>query len=299
MSRNKALASMTGYARATGALAGARFAWEIRSVNGRGLDIRTRLPSGFDKLESELRQLAGEVLSRGSVTFSLSIERDSAGGEVFVNPQALATVLAAIEDLEHKIDAKRPSIDGILGLNGVLVQRDTSITLDQDEALFAAVLGAARRGLEDLVATRCQEGERIAAVLKERLDEIAALVAQAETHPARSREAILARLRQQVEDLMGMAGEIGEERLAQEALILATKADIREELDRLTAHVAAARALIEGGGPVGRKLDFLAQEFNREANTLCSKSNAVELTAIGLDLKATIDQLREQVQNIE
>lgn len=294
-----ALASMTGYARATGTVPGARFACEIRSVNGRGLDIRTRLPAGFDALETDLRQLAGRVLTRGSVTFTLSVERDGAGGEIFVNPQALATVLAAMDGLAQKIDADRPSLDGILALRGVLEQRETPASPEDEEVLNAEILGAAARGLDDLAATRRAEGERIALVLEERLDEIAELVERAETHPARSREAILARLREQLETLRGQFSEIGDDRLAQEALLLATKADIREELDRLTAHLAAARALIAGGGPVGRKLDFLAQEFNREANTLCSKSNAVELTAIGLDLKAAIDQLREQVQNIE
>jgi uncharacterized protein (TIGR00255 family) len=298
MSRNT-LASMTGYARATGTVPGARFTCEMRSVNGRGLDIRTRLPAGFDALEPDLRQLAGKVLSRGSLTFTLSVERDGAGGEVFVNPQALATVLAAIDGLAQKIDAERPSLDGILALRGVLEQREAPASPENEEALTGAILAAAARGLDDLAANRRQEGGRIAVVLEERLNEIAALVARAETHPARGREAIQARLREQLDALSGQLSEIGEDRLAQEALLLATKADIREELDRLTAHLAAARALIAGGGPVGRKLDFLAQEFNREANTLCSKSNAVELTAIGLDLKAAIDQLREQVQNIE
>lgn len=291
------LASMTGYARATGAVRGATFACEVKSVNGRGLDIRLRLAPGLDALESEIRQLVAKVLTRGSVTLNLSLERETAGGEIFVNQQALATVLAAIDQLKGQVYATPPSLDGILALRGVLEQRDQAQGA-YGEATQLGVLDAVSRALIDLAVARRQEGNQIAQVLRDRLDEIEALVARAETHPARSRDAILAKLRQQIATLSADTA-ISEDRLAQEALLLATKADIREELDRLTAHIAAARQLITSGGAAGRKLDFLAQEFNREANTLCSKSNAVELTAIGLDLKAAIDQLREQVQNIE
>ena len=295
---SQTLASMTGYARAAGAVPGASFLCEVKSVNGRGLDIRLRLAPGFDALESDIRQLIGKMVSRGSLTFNLSVERDGAGGDLLINRQALATVLAAIDELSGRIPAAPPSLDGILGLKGVLEQRDRPMPPDAEEALASAILDGASQALVDLVLARRQEGSQIAAVLLDRLDEIEALVQRAETHPARGRDVILARLRQQVADI---AADIAmpEERLAQEALLLATKADIREELDRLAAHISAARQLIRGGGAVGRRLDFLAQEFNREANTLCSKSNAVELTAIGLDLKAAIDQLREQVQNIE
>ncbi|WDQ97992.1 YicC family protein [Devosia sp. J2-20] len=289
---------MTGYARATGAVSGAAFTCEIKSVNSRGLDVRLRLAPGFDALESEIRQLIGKMISRGSITCSLSIERDGAGGHVLVNEQALATVLAAMSEMTGKIAASPPTLDGILGLKGVLEQRDKPMTAAAETALSTAIIEGVSQALVDLVLARRQEGGRIAAVLLERLQEIEDQIAQAEAHPARTREAILARLRQQVADLADDIS-IPEERLAQEALLLATKADIREELDRLTAHLTSARQLIAGGGAVGRRLDFLAQEFNREANTLCSKSNAVELTAIGLDLKASIDQLREQVQNIE
>ena len=295
---SQSLASMTGYARATGAVPGASFVCEVKSVNGRGLDIRLRLSPGFDALESDIRQLIGKMISRGSLTFNLTVERDGAGGDLLINRQALATVLAAVDELSGRIPAAPPSLDGILGLKGVLEQRDRPMSADAEEALVSAILDGASQALVDLVLARRLEGNQIAAVLLDRLDEIEALVRRAEVHPARGREAILARLRQQVAEIAADIA-IPEERLAQEALLLATKADIREELDRLVAHIAAARQLIRGGGAVGRRLDFLAQEFNREANTLCSKSNAVELTAIGLDLKAAIDQLREQVQNIE
>ena len=289
---------MTGYARATGAVPGASFTCEIKSVNSRGLDVRLRLAPGFDALESEIRQLIGKMVVRGSITCNLSIERDGAGGHVQVNEQALSTVLAALAELSGRIAAAPPSLDGILGLRGVLEQRDLPMTAQAEETLTAAIIDAVSQALVDLVVARRQEGSQIATVLLDRLREIEGLVAQAEVHPARSRDAILGRLRQQVATLAEDI-TLSDDRLAQDALLLATKADIREELDRLSAHLASARQLIDGGGAVGRRLDFLAQEFNREANTLCSKSNAVELTAIGLDLKAAIDQLREQVQNIE
>lgn len=292
------LASMTGYARASGSVGATSFVCEIKSVNGRGLDVRLRLAPGFDALESAIRQLFGKMLSRGSLTCNLAVDRAGSGGDLLVNQQALATVLAAIADLEGKVNASPPSLDGILALKGVLEQRDQPLDAEAEEALSTAIIAGVSQALLDLLLARRQEGGRVAAVLLERLDEIEALVARAEQHPARSREAILARIRQQLADLSADT-TISEDRLAQEALLLATKADIREELDRLVAHIASARQLITGGGPVGRRLDFLAQEFNREANTLCSKSNAVELTSIGLDLKAVIDQVREQVQNIE
>lgn len=295
---SQSLASMTGYARVAGRVPGASFACEVKSVNGRGLDIRLRLAPGLDALEGDIRQIVSKTFSRGSITFNLSVDRDGSGGEVVVNQQALQTVLAAIAELSGRVEAAKPSLDGILALRGVLEQRDHPLSPDDEEQLTAAILDGAKRALVQLAAARKHEGDQIAVVLLGQLDQIAALVARAENHPSRSRETILQRLRQQVAAIASDVA-MSEERLAQEALLLATKADIREELDRLGAHIDSARQLINGGGAVGRRLDFLAQEFNREANTLCSKANAVELTAIGLDLKATIDQLREQVQNIE
>jgi uncharacterized protein (TIGR00255 family) len=293
------LASMTGYARAGGGVPGISFQVEIKSVNARGLDMRMRLAPGLDALEGEIRRRIGKSISRGSITFTLSADREGEGGRVVINKQALGAVLAALEVLSTQVDAERPRLDGILGLKGVLEQHESPLATEEEEALHAAILTAVDNAIADLVAARRQEGAHLAAVLRDRIDEIAALTKAAELHPGRSRDAILERLRQQIADLAVTGIGLSEERLAQEALLLATKADIREELDRLGAHIASARQLIAGGGPVGRKLDFLSQEFNREANTLCSKSNAVELTGIGLDLKAVIDQLREQVQNIE
>lgn len=293
------LASMTGYARAAGALPGVAFAVELKSVNGRGLDLRLRLAPGFDGLESDIRRLVGKSITRGSLTVTLTVDREGAEGRVVVNHQALEAILDGFKWLETRVEARKPSLDGILALRGVLEQHETSLAPEEEEALIAAILLTVEQAITGLVIARRDEGERIAAILNERIDEIAALTKAAELHPGRSRDAMLARLRQQVADLSEANPTLSDERLAQEAVLLATKADIREELDRLAAHVAAARALVAGGGAVGRKLDFLSQEFNREANTLCSKSNDVALTAIGLDLKAVIDQLREQVQNIE
>ncbi len=290
---------MTGYARAQGSVPGVGFLIEIKSVNSRGLDIRMRLAPGYDSIEVELRRRIGKAITRGALTYTLNVEREGEGGKVVLNEQALAAVLAAMQRIEGAIEAGPPTLDGILNLKGVLEQHETPFAAGAGEALEAAILTATDRALADLVKARQEEGAHLGAILVERVDEIAALTKSAELHPGRGRDAILERLRQQIADLEAAGIGLPEERLAQEAMLLATKADIREELDRLTAHIASARQLLAAGGPVGRKLDFLAQEFNREANTLCSKSNAVELTGIGLDLKAVIDQLREQVQNIE
>ena len=293
------LASMTGYARAGGALPGIGFGIELKSVNGRGLDLRMRLAPGFDALESEIRRRIGKTITRGSLNVFLSVDREGEGGRVVINHQALEAVLEGLKWLETRVKADPPRLDGILALKGVLEQHQTPLSGDAEEALNSAILAAVDQAVAGLAASRLEEGARIADILIARIDEIAALTKAAERHPGRGRDAILARLRQQITELTEASPALTEERLVQEAMLLATKADIREELDRLGAHIAAARQLVAGGGPVGRKLDFLSQEFNREANTLCSKSNDVALTAIGLDLKAVIDQLREQVQNIE
>ncbi len=292
------LASMTGYGRAAASVPGADILVEIKSVNGRGLDLRMRLAPGFEQLEGEIRRRIGQAITRGSLTVTLGVEREGEGGRVVINHQALEAVIAGLEWLAPRVNAEPPRLDGLLALKGVIEQHQSPLSPEEEEQLHAAILGAVDTAAAALVASRREEGARIAAVLSERISEIEALAAAAERHPSRTREAMLVRLREQLAVLTD-AAPVAEERLAQEAMLLFTKADIREELDRLGAHVAAARQLLKAGGPVGRKLDFLSQEFNREANTLCSKSSDVGLTAIGLDLKAAIDQLREQVQNIE
>jgi uncharacterized protein (TIGR00255 family) len=294
-----ALSSMTGYARAQGGVPDITFSVEIKTVNSRGLDIRMRMTPGYDALEAEIRRRIGKAISRGSVTVNLNVEREGEGGRVVVNRQALDAVLDAIKEIGALTNSPRPTPDGILGLKGVLEQHDAPLDADAEERLGAAIYAAVDAALEDLRKARQAEGVHLKEILTGQVDEIARLRDAAAAHPGRSRDAILSRLKEQIDDLMASSTGFSEDRLVQEALLLATKADIREELDRLTAHVASARSLLAEGGPVGRKLDFLSQEFNREANTLCSKSNAVELTAIGLDLKAVIDQFREQVQNLE
>jgi uncharacterized protein (TIGR00255 family) len=296
---NKPLRSMTGYARAGGSAEGMSFEMELKSVNGRGLDIRLRLPPGLELFEPDIRQRLGERLSRGSVSLSASLQREAGSSEIVINQAALGAVLDALDALHGRIEADRPRLDGILALKGVLETREATLSPDAEAAFHDAFVSTLDKAIDALIRAREEEGQRIAGVLGDRLDEIETLARAAESHPSRSREAILARLGQQLADLMVAGLGLSEERLNQEAMLLATKADVREELDRLTAHIAAGRQLLAEGGPVGRRLDFLSQEFNREANTLCSKSNAVDLTAIGLDLKVAIDQLREQVQNIE
>jgi uncharacterized protein (TIGR00255 family) len=293
------LQSMTGYARAAGEVPGLAYLVEIKTVNARGLDMRMRFTPGYDALEPEIRRRVSKAVSRGSVTVNLNIDREGEGGPVVVNRQALETVLAAIKDIAVLTNSPRPTPDGILGLKGVLEQHDVPLAAETEEAFHAAVYASVDSALADLRAARQAEGEHLGRVLVDEVDEINRLRELAAGHPGRNRDGILARLKEQIADLMATGAGLSEDRLAQEAMLLATKADIREELDRLAAHVASAKALLTSGGPVGRKLDFLSQEFNREANTLCSKSNAVELTAIGLDLKAVIDQFREQVQNLE
>lgn len=292
-----ALSSMTGFARAERQAGTLRARVELKSVNGRGLDMRLRLSPGLDAVEIPLRQLLARELNRGSINLVASLDRAGASGSVRVNEQALASVIAALDLVRQQVTTAMPQPEGILALPGVLETDDGAGALDDAETT-ALILDCTADAIERLKAARLQEGASIAAVLLGQLDTIAMLVSSAETHPARSRAAIEARLREQL-DALAQDTALPQDRLAQEALLLATKADIQEELDRLRAHMEAARKLIAEGGPVGRRLDFLAQEFNREANTLCSKSNAVELTAIGLDLKAVIDQLREQIQNIE
>ena len=294
-----ALMSMTGYARAQGGVPGISFTVEIKSVNARGLDVRMRMTPGYDALEGDIRRRIAKALSRGSVTVNLNVDREGEGGRVVVNHEALSAVLGALTEIAGKVDARKPTLDGILGLKGVLEQHDAPLAADTEERLQAAIYEAVDQTLDDLRLSRRAEGVHLATILNGQIDEIARLRDLAAVHPTRSRDALLARLKEQIADLLSASTGLPEDRLVQEALLLATKADIREELDRLAAHVASARALLIEGGPVGRKLDFLSQELNREANTLCSKSNAADLTAIGLDLKAVIDQFREQVQNLE
>ena len=294
-----ALSSMTGFARSHGVCGSYAWAWEIKSVNGKGLDLRLRLPSGWDAVEPAVRARAAEVLSRGSNQAGLSVDRSGATPAVHVNTAVLEAVLAAARQLSRRVEASPPTLDGLLALKGVIEIGDAVESEEEKQSAEAAVTTGFAEAIAALADMRRHEGEALARVLVARLDQIAALTERAELVPGRRPEAIRARLAEQVAALLAQSDRFDPDRLHQEAILIATKADVREELDRLAAHVAQAKALIEQGGSVGRRLDFLAQELNRESNTLCAKSNDVELTNIGLELKAAVEQFREQVQNVE
>jgi uncharacterized protein (TIGR00255 family) len=292
-----ALSSMTGFARTHGVSGSYAWAWEIKAVNGKGLDLRLRLPAGWDAIESAVRARAAEALSRGSIQAGLNVERSGATPVVQVNTAVLDAVVAAARQLARRIEASPPTLDGLLSLKGVLEISD--VEESEEEKRSAAAIAGFADAIVALAEMRRHEGAALARVLAARLDEIAALAQRAELVPGRRPEAIRARLAEQVATLLAQSDRFDPDRLHQEAILIATKADVREELDRLAAHVAQAHLLVEQGGAIGRRLDFLAQELNREANTLCAKANDVELTNIGLELKAAVEQFREQVQNVE
>lgn len=290
---------MTAFARVAGTAGGWSFTWELRSVNGKGLDLRLRLPPGFEDLEVDLRNRATKAVSRGSITATLTANRHGERLVATVNENALATLLQAVQVTAQNLGTAQPSIDTLLTIKGIVEVSEVRESEAERREVMEAFLDAFDQALQDLKAMRSREGAALGVVLDERLTAISGLVASADELRERSVESIKARLATQVKMLMDTAAQFDPVRLHQEAVLAATKADVREELDRLNAHVDAARDLLGNGGPVGRKLDFLAQEFHREANTLCSKSNAVALTRIGLELKALVDQFREQVQNLE
>jgi uncharacterized protein (TIGR00255 family) len=294
-----ALSSMTGFARGQGVSGSYAWAWEIRSVNAKGLDVRLRWPPGWDAVDAPVRARAAELLARGAVNATLTVERSGAQPKVRVNEQVLAAVLATMQTLSGKIDAAAPRLDGILAIKGVVEVHDAEESETERRSAEVAVIDGFAETLVSLDEMRHHEGDVLGHVLTARLDEIAALVAQAEASPGRRPEAIRRRLQEQVASLLENSARFDPDRLHQEAIVLAAKADIREELDRLTAHVGQAKKLIGAGGAVGRRLDFLSQELNRETNTLCAKSNDIELTNIGLELKSLVEQFREQVQNLE
>lgn len=291
------LNSMTGFARADGSEKGVRWYWEVKSVNGRGLDVRVRLPQGHDQLEPKVREAAQKRFQRGSLTINLNAQRDAAAVEVRVNEAALAQVLRAVDEVRRLTGAPPPSADGLLALRGVLDVSEPDGSLDAEVA--AAMLVSLDAALDALGQSRAAEGQRLTAVLTAHIDEIERLTRQVQAAPSRTVEAIRARLSEQVAKLVDASPALDPARLHQEAVLLATRADVEEEIQRLMAHVGSARSLLSDGQPAGRKFDFLAQEFNREANTLTSKAIDMEVSRAGLALKTVIDQLREQVQNIE
>lgn len=296
--------SMTGFARTDGQLemhnSSWSWGWEIKSVNAKGFDCRCRLPKGFDDLENEVRSQLSSVFKRGNISVNLALERLGGSNQFQVNEDVLADVIEKMKLIHSQIPAATPpSLDGILAIKGVVETVESKLTDEDRSILMDAMEHDLGEAINGLLVMRHDEGNRMHKVISGHIKSIANLCHDAEKLVALHPKVIKERLVEQVKELLGQVPALSEERLAQEAAVLMTKADVREELDRLLAHIEAAEDLIAQGGPMGRRIDFLCQEFNREANTLCSKSFDVELTRIGLQLKATIEQLREQVQNIE
>jgi len=294
-----ALSSMTGFARSHGTSGPYTFEWELKSVNAKGLDFRMRLPAGWDDVELTARKRATELLSRGTVYANLNIKRSSTASSIRVNEDVLAAVVKIAGQLAGRIDAVAPSIDGLLSIKGIIEVAEPEADEAEEQAARIAVSAAFENALVNLVEMRKREGTTLGEILNQRLDQIEQLAAQAEKAPGRQPDAIRARLAEQIAALLEASDRFDSDRLNQEALLMATKADVREELDRIASHISQARDLLRKGGPVGRRLDFLAQEFNREVNTCCSKSNDLELTNTGLEMKNVVEQFREQVQNLE
>jgi uncharacterized protein (TIGR00255 family) len=288
---------MTGFARCQTHDECHSWSWELKSVNHRVLDVRCRLPHGLDALEPVLRRLVAERIERGSVTVVLTMRRTAGAAPVRLNRSLFDAVLGIAHEVESDRRLAPPRIDGLLALPGMIE------AVEDDEAALevrqAAVLASFRDGLALLAGARADEGARIGAVLEALLAEIAALADEAAASAAAQPAALRERLEAQISELLDARPALPEERLAQEVAVLAAKADVREEIDRLCAHVDAGSALLAEGGAIGRRLDFLCQELNREANTLCAKANDIALTRTGLALKAVIDRLREQAQNVE
>ncbi len=294
------ITSMTGFARLEGHEQACSWIWEAKSVNAKSLDVRCRMPGGFDTLEPQVRSIAQKKFKRGHINVTLVINWNNADGAFRINQSALDQIIAVLPEIQRRVpEASPPTLDGLLSLRGVIEQVDDPMTAEDKDRLAAIMLGDLEQVFDELAQMRNQEGARLADVLKAQLATISRLCGEATTFDAARPAAIRDRLAGQMAELIGEITAVSEDRLAQEIALLAAKADVREELDRLRGHVEGAEALFKDDGAVGRKLDFLCQEFNREANTLCSKSSDSELTRVGLELKSAIDQIREQVQNIE
>jgi len=294
------IASMTGFARAEGGDGDLRWTWEVKSVNGRNLDMRVRVPTGFEALEPAVRAAVPEKLKRGNVAIGLVLTRGQQPARARINRELLDQVIALADEVRQRLKTEAPRPDGLLAVRGVVeLVEEEDLSEEKREARIQQMSADFTKALAALAQMRREEGARLAAIVAQQLNDIERFCTAAAASAAAQPAGLQARLKQQLDMLLGTSPALPEERLAQELALLITKADVREELDRLGVHIAAARKLLKDGGAVGRKFDFLCQEFNREANTLCSKSTDSELTAIGLDLKSSIDQLREQVQNIE
>lgn len=299
MAESRFVASMTGFARQDGGNDAMSWAWEIKSVNGKGLDVRCRLPNGYESLDQMVRTEVGKHCARGNLQVGLTVKRSAQAAKLRINQSVFQQIVEISRDLGDSLEAAAPRLDGLLSLPGVI---EVDVDEESEQARGerdSAVLGDLHAALQDLVKARCSEGEKLSSLAAGHLESIADLASRAAGLAAVQPSALKERLLRQLSELLDGSQGLPEERIAQEVALLASKADVREELDRLSAHLEAARDLLATGGPVGRRLDFLCQELNREANTLCSKSVDLELTQVGLLLKSTIEQLREQIQNIE
>ena len=291
--------SMTGFAREEGEFEAFSWRWELRSVNNRGLDVRVRLPSGMESFEIAVRDSVGKRFKRGSFNISLNLTETPGLVGYRLNQALLDRVIEIAEEVRARTGGAALRADGLLRLRGVLEPEEPGRDDDSRSAREGAMADSLGAALEKVAAARREEGQRLIEVLTGFLDEIEGLVGRARELAAAQPDAIRTRIKEQLEELLPGDHAFPEDRLAQDIAVMVAKADIREEIDRLGAHVAQARELIDGGGVVGRRLDFLSQELNREANTLCAKAQDLDLTRTGLDLKAVIEQFREQVQNIE
>ena len=291
---------MTGFGSVEGEYEGCSWTWEIKSVNGKGLDVRWRFPQGFETLDVEARKRLSARFKRGNVSINLSLTRPDTTLRYQVNEEMIEQLLPVIASLKEKIPgANEPALDGLLNFRGLIEIQEEEEAPEFKENLIAAILKTLDVAIDRLAQSRQSEGDKLHDILEDRLVHMDKLVATAEANAALLPEKIRQRLKGQVEDLLGQVPGLPEDRLAQEAAILMVKADLREEVDRLKAHMVTARELLADKEAIGRRYDFLCQEFNREANTLCSKSTDSDLTKIGMDLKVTIDQIREQIQNVE
>lgn len=293
------LSSMTGFGAASGSTEGLDWNWELRCLNGRGLDLRLRVPGGYEDIEPLARRALADRLGRGSCQATLQISRDVAIAEPRLNDAVLARALDISRRLQDETDVGPLSAQGLLSVRGVLEYVETQPDEGLRKLQVRSMVEGLTQALEALVVDRRLEGGKLAVLLSGQVDEMSRLTQSIAKLPARDPETHLTRLKGQIEQLLASRSELNMDRLHAEAALLATKADICEELDRLDAHFQTARELLTSADPVGRRLDFLCQEFNREANTICSKSGDIDTTKNGLELKAVIDQFKEQVQNIE
>jgi uncharacterized protein (TIGR00255 family) len=293
------ISSMTGFARAGGGSGSVTWQWDLRSVNGKSLEPRFRLPPGLEHLEAAARNILSAFFKRGNIQASLTYTETAAGHGIQVDENALDEAVAVAQRFRKLLGGGPPNVEALMGLRGIVEIVPRPLPEDYATERDANVLATLSDAAQQMKKSRDAEGEKIAGVLNAAIARIEALVVQAIENPSRKSDVIKARLKEQIERLFEASKSFDTARLHQEAMLLATRVDVQEEIDRLMAHVSAARDLMQRGEAVGRKLDFLAQEFNREANTLCSKSNDIALTNTGLELKNTIDQFREQLQNIE